>query len=70
MNGVDPNNVFALIAAAMATADAIAQDTRQTPDTRDGAGRLRDGLRNWRGVAFELRDWAPGSLAPIKESAA
>lgn len=68
MNGVDPNNVFALIAAAMATADSIAQDTRQTPDTRDGAGRLRDGLRSWRGVAFELRDWAPSSLAPVKES--
>ncbi|WP_155755009.1 hypothetical protein [Burkholderia pseudomultivorans] len=65
MNGVDPNNVFALIAAAMATADAISQDGRQSLDSRDGAGRLRDALRSWRGVAFELRDWTPAaSRAP------
>ncbi|MPV66397.1 hypothetical protein [Burkholderia sp. BE17] len=61
MNGVDPNNVFALIAAAMATADAINQDTRQPLDSRDGAGRLRDALRSWRGVAFDLRGWTPAT---------
>lgn len=61
MNGVDPNNVFALIAAAMATADAISQDTRQSLDRRDGAGRLRDALRSWKGLAFEYRDWTPAA---------
>ncbi|MDN7545452.1 hypothetical protein [Burkholderia cenocepacia] len=61
MNGIDPNNVFALIAAAMATADVINQDTRQPVDSRDGAGRLRDALRSWKGLAFEYRDWKPAA---------
>ncbi|MGV4630360.1 hypothetical protein [Burkholderia pseudomallei] len=61
MNGVDSNNIFALIAAAMATADAINQDTRQSLDNRAAAGRLRDGLRSWKGLAFEYRDWTPAA---------
>ncbi|KVR94063.1 MULTISPECIES: hypothetical protein [Burkholderia cepacia complex] len=61
MNGVDPNNIFALIAAAMATADAINQDARQSLDNRAAAGRLRDGLRSWKGLAFSYRDWTPAA---------
>ncbi|WP_128972296.1 hypothetical protein [Burkholderia pseudomallei] len=58
---MDSNNIFALIAAAMATAEAISQDTRQSLDSRDGAGRLRDALRSWRPLAWELRDWTPAA---------
>lgn len=61
MNGVDPNNLFALLTTAIGTADAISQDTRQTLDSRAAAGRLRDALRSWRPLAWELRDWTPAS---------
>ncbi|OXJ17243.1 hypothetical protein [Burkholderia sp. HI2500] len=59
MSGVDSSNIFALITAAMATADTISQDPRQSADSRAAAGRLRDGLRSWKGLAFQYRDWAP-----------
>ena len=63
MSGLDPNNLFALVNGAIATADAISQDARQSLDSRAAAGRLRDGLRSWKGVAFNYRDWTPAAPA-------
>jgi hypothetical protein len=64
MTGVDPNNVFALINGAIATADAISQDARQSIDRRTAAGRLRDSLRSWKGLAFAYKDWTPPTTGP------
>ena len=61
MSGIDQNNLFAMLAGTIATADAISQDTRQTLDSRAAAGRLRDALRSWRPLAFEFRDWMPAA---------
>ncbi|CAJ3409171.1 Uncharacterised protein [Burkholderia pseudomallei] len=70
MNGVDPNNLFALLTTAIGTADAISQDTRQSLDSRDGAGRLRDALRSWKGLAFNYREWTPAAVKPADGGAA
>ncbi|MDO3583677.1 hypothetical protein Q3P04_21385 [Ralstonia pseudosolanacearum] len=63
MNGIDPNNVFALLVSCMSTADAISQDTRLTMTERAAAGRLRDSLKSWKGVAFVFKDWTPAPPA-------
>lgn len=70
MTGVDPNNLFALLTTAIGTADAISQDTRQSLDSRDGAGRLRDALRSWKGLAFNYREWTPAAVKPADGGAA
>lgn len=67
MNGIDPSNVFALLVACISTADAINQDTRMTMTERAAAGRLRDSLKSWKGLAFAYRDWTPA--APTKNGA-
>ncbi|CAJ0742310.1 hypothetical protein [Ralstonia mannitolilytica] len=66
MNGIE-NNVFALLVASIATADAINQDTRMPMTDRAAAGRLRDALKSWRSLAYEYRDWTPA--APAKPEA-
>ncbi|MFV8595074.1 hypothetical protein [Ralstonia pseudosolanacearum] len=60
---VDEHNLFALIVAASNTADAIANDLRQTASDRDAAGRIREALKVWRGASFNFRDWQPAAPA-------
>ncbi|WP_247394055.1 hypothetical protein [Ralstonia pseudosolanacearum] len=67
MNGIDPNNLFALMVACIKTADAINQDTRMAMTDRAAAGRLRDALQSWKGLAYAYRDWTPA--APAKTGA-
>ncbi|NVH69338.1 hypothetical protein G4D37_24710 [Burkholderia pseudomallei] len=70
MSAIDQNNLFAMLAGTIATADAISQDARQTLDSRAAAGRLRDALRSWRPLAFNYRDWTPAaSSAPATTGA-
>lgn len=59
MSTIDANNVFALVAQAAATADAIANDSRQTATDRAVAGCLRDAMKAWRGASFQFKDWQP-----------
>ncbi|MFC0130735.1 hypothetical protein [Ralstonia solanacearum] len=67
MNGIDPNNMFALLVACISTADAINQDTRMAMTDRAAAGRLRDSLQSWKGLAFAYKDRTPA--APAKNGA-
>lgn len=61
MSEIDQNNLFMMLAGTIATADAISQDARQSPDSRAAAGRLRDALRSWRPLAWNYRDWTPAA---------
>ncbi|URF05267.1 hypothetical protein [Cupriavidus campinensis] len=58
---VDENNLFALIVSATNTADAIANDARQTASDREVARRIRDAIKVWKGTAFNFREWHPGA---------
>lgn len=69
MNGIE-NNVFALLVAGIATADAISQDVRMPMTDRAAAGRLRDALKSWRGLAYAYRDWTPAPPAKPEAPAA
>ncbi|NRO99216.1 hypothetical protein GWC77_25305 [Paraburkholderia sp. NMBU_R16] len=60
MSGIDPNNLFDLIAAAAVTADAIASDTRLSANDRAVAASIRDVAKAWRRPAFDrFSDWTP-----------
>lgn len=70
MSAINQNDLFAMLAGTIATADAISQDMRQTPDSRAAAARLRDALRSWRPLAWNYRDWTPAaSSAPATTGA-
>lgn len=58
---VDENNLFALIVSATNTADAIANDARQTASDREAARRIREAMKVWKGTAFNFREWKPAS---------
>ncbi|CAN7264821.1 hypothetical protein LJR230_001070 [Trinickia sp. LjRoot230] len=60
--GIDQNNLFDLMVAAVNTADAIANDTRQAAKNRAVAAMIRDSAKAWRRPAFDyFRDWTPAA---------
>ncbi|OXI91046.1 hypothetical protein CFB40_12135 [Burkholderia sp. AU31652] len=67
MSGIDQNNLFAMLAGTIATADEISQDVRVPLDSRAAAGRLRDALRSWRPLAFALKDWTPATTGEVTQ---
>jgi hypothetical protein len=59
MANVDSNNLFSMCVAMISTADALSQDASISADLNAAAGRLRDAMKSWKGVAYAFRDVTP-----------
>jgi hypothetical protein len=55
------SDLFSLTVAVISTADAFAQDDTQSADLRAAAGRLRDAMKSFKGVAYRFRGLVPAT---------